>query len=398
MSCESPMLRTIPLESILSSKLDRIKSSREDHESSIILADNRLLILNWETDDADIVSFFENKTAADRPRALNSALKVGVVASSVAGTTERIDYIQKEFASLQTKFNALLDKTLLQLGERFDDVFGEKGKFAEVVQNTFGANGQVAKEIFNPAKEGSPLYELRTELGRQITDLRNQMLTDKTREQVERSTPKGGFRFEDEIEAVLAEIVRQRKGDQLQRVTNVSGRMSRSKKGDFILQIAEKPDAPIVIETKSLESASLPAIKRTLQEALENRGATYSILVAEDVEALPQSVGWFNEYEGDKLVCAVGDSESQQLRLELLTIAVSWARLRVLQRVEKASVDSTIIQDAVVKVQTDIGRLNDILTQCKNLENATDRIRDICRDIVRDVTQQLNIVSSAVKN
>ena len=157
----------------MSSKLDRSKSTREDQESSIILADNRLLILNWETDDADIVSFFENRTAADRPRALDSALKVGVVASSVVGTTERIDYIQKEFASLQTKFNGLLDKTLSQLGERFDDVFGEKGKFAEVVKNTFGANGQVVKEIFNPAREGSPLYELRTELGRQITELRN---------------------------------------------------------------------------------------------------------------------------------------------------------------------------------------------------------------------------------
>jgi len=382
----------------LASKTDRNNFRIEENDiSPVVVRDNQLIITNWETDDADVVSFFENKRAEDRSRALDRALKVGVVAANLVGTAERIDYVQKEFAMLETKFNLSLDTTLRELEAKFDDAFGERGKFATVVQDTFGEKGKIVTEIFNPAREGTPLYQLRIELTRQLTDLRSFFATEKTREAVEETTPRRGLRFEEAIEKILDDIVRERKGDTLENVTNVPGKLGRSKKGDFILRVAEKPDSPIVIETKAVETTSLPAIRKTLKEAMENRSAVYSILVASDVTALPESVGWFNEYDNDQLVCAVGDSQSQSLQGEILNIAVAWARIRVLQRAERASVNSVQIQDAVKKAREAIGRLKDILTQCKTLETTVDKIRDVCGEISREVVDQLNNVSNAVK-
>ena len=113
---------------------------------------------NWETDDSDIVSFFQNKPNASRSSALERALKVGVVASSTVSTAEKVDYIQREFALLQTRFESGLDKTFSELESRFQDVFGERGEFAKILQDTFGDRGRIAKGIFDPSIEGTPLY------------------------------------------------------------------------------------------------------------------------------------------------------------------------------------------------------------------------------------------------
>ena len=79
----------------------RIGQGDNGQLSPVEVFGNKLIVVKWETDEAEIVSFFANKPAEDRPRAFERALKVGVVASSIVGTAERIDYVQKEFNSLQ---------------------------------------------------------------------------------------------------------------------------------------------------------------------------------------------------------------------------------------------------------------------------------------------------------
>ena len=370
-----------------------------DELSPIQIRKNRLLVLNWDTEDAEIVSFFDNKPSHDRARAFEGALKVGVIASNVVGTAERIDYVQKEFNVLQTRFDKQLDTTLNQLGDTFEDLFGDKGKFAEIIEDTFGENGKVVKQIFDPNREGTPLYQLRTDMERQIRVLQDALAKKAGAEEIVKKTPLRGLVFEEQVERMLSDIVKQRKGDRLEPTGTTVGKATRSKKGDFVLRFAEKPEAPVVIEAKDVGRLSLQEIQQTLKEAIENRGAAYAILVSKNVDALPGSVGWFNEYGNNQLVIALGESGSDELREEILNIAITWARFKLLvQTAKTGTLDISKISGEVQRAETIIGRFKEILTQCTNLEKASTAIRGVCDEIKRDLHEELATISALVKS
>src|SRR5439155_22028921 len=54
----------------------------------------------------------------------------------------------------------------------------------------------------------------------------------------------------EEVKRILSEIVKQRKGDMLESTATATGKVTRSKKGDFVLRFHEKPEAALVIEAK----------------------------------------------------------------------------------------------------------------------------------------------------
>ena len=64
---------------------------------TIKVEEGNFLIENYETNDDEIVSYFidiPSETIEDR---FTTSLKVGVLALKTIGTTEKIDYIEKEF-------------------------------------------------------------------------------------------------------------------------------------------------------------------------------------------------------------------------------------------------------------------------------------------------------------
>ncbi len=276
-------------------------------------------------------------------------------------------------------------------------MFGEKGRFAQVVQDTFGDNGKVVKQVFDPNREGTPLYQLRLELERQIREVQQMLGTKVAVEEITKRTPIHGFQFEEEVERILSDIVKQRKGDMLESTATATGKVTRSKKGDFVLRFHEKPEAALVIEAKDEARLSLPEIQRTLKEAMENRAAAYGILVSKTVEALPSSVGWFNEYPENQLVIALGESGSDELKEEILNIAITWAHFKILlQTAKTGTLDVTRIAAEVEKAETIIGRFKEILTQCTNLDKASLAIRGVCDEIKRDLHTELSAISALV--
>src|SRR2546425_3488279 len=331
-------------------------SEYRDISSRVQIHSDRLVVLDWNTDDPDVVAFFRPNAPEHLARAFERALKVGVVTSNAVGTVERIDYIQKEFDCLQTRFAEHLNNALGQVSETVDDVFGEKGKFGALLQETFGDNGNLVKQIFDSTREGTPLYQLRVELARQISDLQQQVASTAGAEQIAMKTTIRGLRFEEQVERLLERILKHRKGDILEPTTTTTGRVTRSKKGDFMIRFGERPDAPLVIETKDEARLTLPQIQRILKEAMENRGGAYAILVSKSIEALPGSVGWFNEYGDNQLVVALGESESDGLREEILSIALNWARLKILlQTARKGVLDISKIESSIERAGVILG-------------------------------------------
>jgi len=148
----------------------------------------------------------------------------------------------------------------------------------------------------------------------------------------------------------------------------------------------------ITYEVKDVGNYSLPAIQKSLEESMINREALFGVFLVKNVESLPQSVGWFNEYDGNKLVCALGSENSDdKLHGEILLISYKWAKAKVmLQVLRESQIDAEFIQNKITKIQKKLAELSRINTQCTNIETASEKIRTIAKSLKVDIDTELN--------
>ena len=333
----------------------------------ILIENGKFLVKKFETADKDIVNYFQGIEPQARIERLENVLKVGVVALKTIGTTDKVDYVEKEFENLNHKFSEEIDKH-------------------------FGKDGKIMKELFDPNKEGTPLYNLRNE----IVQLRQQISVREARDDIIKKTPLKGKLFETVCEDILSQVAHHF-GDGLENTTGKHGKLTGSKKGDFVISHAENSKR-IVFEVKDTATISNYQIQRTLSESLENRGASYGILVVKSVESLPKSVGWFQECGNKMLACALSTQESEDaLHVELLLIAYKWARLRIMmQSFKENKVDAGFIEDKITKIQHKISELRTIRTQCTNIETSSDKIRTVARYLEETIGRELSEILGSI--
>ena len=131
-------------------------------------------------------------------------------------------------------------------------------------------------------------------------------------------------------EQKLSEITRLN-GDELENTTETVGVIPHSKKGDYVVTLAGQNPRRVVFELKNVSSEkfSPSKIHDSLEQSMKNREASYGVFVVEDVETVPESIGWFNECADNQLVCALSTEGSPDLtNLEILFIAYRWAKLQ----------------------------------------------------------------------
>lgn len=332
----------------------------------ILIKDGKLLVSDFGIDDEEIVGFFKDVKPENIENRFVSSLKVGVVALKTIGTTERVDYIEKKFNNLNSKFAEILKETSDELSQKFTDIFGENGKVdslmaahfgekgtvSEMIEKYFGKDGLIVKELFDPMKEGTPINQLKN----LITDELNRLgqtigIEEALEEQKQKMTIKGA-EFEDVLETLLADMVKTNMGDILTRTSDVVGAVTNSKKGDFVIDVDSKAEYRIVIEAKDWDNISLPKIHKEVDEALENRTAKFGIFVTKWIEALPNSVGCFNCYNNDRIVCGLGSKDDEIIHQEILHVAYCWARTQLLKKTTKAEkVDFDMIDSNLEEIK-----------------------------------------------
>lgn len=367
----------------------------EQMKRNIVIEKGKLLVKKFETSDREIVDYFEGIEPDACEERFETALKTGVTALKTVGITEKIDYIEKKFDGLNAKFSDSLDTTIDELDAKYEEIFGEKGKFAEIIKSHFGEDGKIIKELFDPSREGSPLNILRNEMRSEISGLKTLLQLEEQKGEIEQKTPLKGARFEDACEEVLNAITRMH-GDKLERTTDIVGKIRASKKGDFVVELKENAKK-VVYEVKDLGKKdsgkqTLPAILRSIEDAMTNRDASYGVFLVKNVEALPQSVGWFNEYDGNKLVCALGsETGDEKLHGEILLISYKWAKAKVmLQALREQQIDAEFIQNKITKIQQKLSELTNIKTNCTNIETASDKIRKIVQSLQDEIGTELS--------
>ena len=134
-----------------------------------------LFIESFKTTVFDVVSYFRENKPEEYEAILDQVLRAGTIALRSVTVTEKIDYIEKAFGQLDSKFSVNLKDTIQKLDESYEDYFGEKGKVSEVINAHFGENGKIVKEIFDPNRDGTPLFLLLQEFRRGFSELRKNL-------------------------------------------------------------------------------------------------------------------------------------------------------------------------------------------------------------------------------
>jgi hypothetical protein len=356
-----------------------------------------LLIESFRTNDPEVVSYFEKVKPEELERIFENVIRAGTIALSSIEVASKIDYIRKEFGELDNKFSVNLKERLQELDEKFEGIFGEKGKFSELITEHFGENGKIVKEIFNPDKEGTPLFSLREGFKRDMSDLREKLGIKEETDQIKARTTLKGFEFETFCETELSEMARTN-GDELEKTTDKIGALPRSKKGDYVVTLGENNQRKVVFECKDESDISLPRIHEVLGEAMKNRGATYGVLVVKNLEALPQSVGWFNEYSGNQLVCALTTRETEQIsNPEIIHIAYRWAKTRsLLDATMDETFDAGKVKQLVAELKDELQKFTKIKTQCSTIEKSAKDIKSISQEIKDDIDEHLGDILKSI--
>lgn len=404
----------------------RIKKWARCLNRNIQIEDGKLIVRNLQIEDNEILECFKDVKPVDLEKRFKLAVKIGVIALRTIGTTERVDYIQKEFNRLDTKFNEILKETGNQLSQNIDKFLGEggslpamleenfgkegkvnsimeshlgdKGTFSEQLEKHFGKNGLIVKELFDPLKEGTPLNQLKVILADELRSIKETLAAEEAKKEArQKSTQKGGD-FEDVCEEFLGNIVRSHKSDVIQRTTNAKGQITNSKKGDFIVDITGKTEYRIVVETKDMENLTLPKINQEIDEALKNRGAKYGIFVAKWNEALPSSVGCFNYYNDDRVVCSLGNKDDEVLHEEILYAAYCWARANVLRKSATCEkIDFDLIDNNLSQIKSQLDLFNAIKSHCTNIATSSNKIVEATDNIQANIQQHLRIINGEMR-
>ena len=381
---------------------------QEQAECEIDLEENgnRITIRNLSIDDRDVVSYLNDTEPDKRCSALLQALKIGAMASTSIDAETNLKYVQESFERLSERMKYELDSV-------FDPA---TGKMSLLLQSRLDENDSVVSELLDPNKDGTPLHLLRKHLDEELRKIHDKLVAraaaDEATKKTARKGTQKGRKFEDWCEDILAEMA-EVLADKMERTGDVTGRASAtSKNGDFVITVngLESNRNRIVFEMKSGDTKTTHTkIEEDVQSALKNRQAQYCIFVSKYKEPIPSDVGWFNEYDGKYLVCALGsndpesdtsnENEAEYVPSAILQIAYKWARTRLqASTVHDNEIDNTFLVGKISYIQSQIQRLDGISKNCGTIEKANNGNIKLAGEIKNEIDSEINMVLSKLKS
>jgi hypothetical protein len=378
---------------------------------------------NLAVTNPDFLSVVTSRPESERERCVLDVIAVGSTAMLRVQTTIDVDFVEKQFATLNSKFERALDgfekQATSTLTKRFSPT--ENGSYTKYIGELIrGARrdfqawtnelSKTAKNLLDPDKKGSAvgclekLVEDATQRFAQMFDpdvkgsysaqlseqlsglfgvngrvgvlqasladavkpvlvelheLKEKVEARKAAEEVIASSSLNGPQFEELIHFRLSHLA-QPYGDDLAAVGSGNGG---SKAGDFLVTV-NGSGKRVVVEARDRKQMSLPAIKQELEREMKERGADVALYVSSRSEMLPQHVGDFQIY-GEKVVTT----------LDNLPIAYRVARVMALMEAPDGEVDIADLRAVFSKIKEAAQSLRNVKGKATQIENLLNGIR-----------------------
>jgi hypothetical protein len=405
--------------------LERIKSQ--------IILDKRtesILIKNLEIKDHDLFEVVSDQKEMERAEFVKRALKVGVIALHDVLVTEKIDYVKREFERLCFELDKIFKLELGKEGMKgeLDKIFSDSGRLQQCLENLFGSNGKLVRDILDmnnknspigqlretiesyfvgkdseiysmldPNSKDSPISRLRQDILSELEKIETVIETYLVKREVIGKTPQKGFIFEDVLEDFLLRISRPF-SDTVERVGKEKGKLG-GLKGDFVITVNDssiKGQPPrIVVEAKAGESVRLTmkSLLGELRDAIQNREAQFAIAVTETM--ISDAIGCYREVEGDKIICIFGDNG---LPLE---VAYRIARTYLLMKMHEAPekvIDITRIYGVIDKISNDLNAIRGIKAKLTSIGTTSEGITTDIKSLETNIRSSLDELQNILRH
>ena len=384
--------------------------------------DTSVTIDSLRIEDPELVDFLREYESDRRTEVITEAFTIGMKTMKLMDTSQDVQYVEQRLGDLEDELaseveefqeeleakigddgdlQTALDKHVGENGtlqERIEAAFGEDGPFVERLNEELGENGERIQSALDPDTEGTPLNRLESRIEKKINLIREQIVENETRKELRDRTYLKGGDFEDSVQDILAEIVRQTSNN-VEFTGNTKGEMDRNV-GDFVVDLAET-EQRIVVEAKT-ESYSTQNIKDEMQEAIQNRDAAYGVFVTDSMENLPRTkTGWFHEFpDQNTVVVAMSETDDEEIEPGYLRIAFNWARMRAVQAHADigSSFDPEELQSQISELEEDLSRFKTIRGQCTEIKKSRESIEETLDDVESDIKSRIgNIEAELIK-
>jgi hypothetical protein len=397
-----------------------------DEAQPISVQNDRITINEFEITDSTLVKYFQQfDSGSERQDALERILKIGVMTMNLAETSQQEEFVERKFTEMQREFQDEITRIEDEVEERFGDdgdipqifenhlgddghlrqhieeAFGENGPFKKRLDEELGENGERIQQALDPDREGTPTYRLKQSLQSQIDRLRDKIEEQETAEEVEEEirakTTLKGEDFEDTVENILSDLV-YGTSNELEYTGDTVGKIGDRKVGDFVVTL-DKTGQRIVAEAKSDSGYSQRDIKEELTDAVENRDADYGIIVFECESYIPNKVGYFHEFDSERLSVALSEGEDDDVEPGFLRIGFNWAATRAVQGYADAGTafDPEVVQEGVGEVKDSIDRFSTIRKKTTSIRGTANEIDEELEEIEGVVKSELADIRTEIQ-
>lgn len=390
---------------------------------------NELSINKWKITNKDVLdSVADLESESDIEVYISRCLAIGSVALKSAKLSERIDYIQKNFNSLQQSFDERISEYSKELSKELEKYTKDVKKELEsrmkeftafidgkdgvkvCLNNYFGEKGEIMEILsafidssLSLEESDSPMRKIRDEFLKKVNDLAKQLegyTKEKEKEhELKEKSPLKGKDYENDVEYALNDIA-QVFGDEVLRV-GAQGGVGGGKKGDFNVRVSQGLPAPQIMtfEAKagSQNWGGNNGIISILDNALVEREAEVAVGVLRDLELLPKTYrprnGVFREYGNDKIVCVANTDNWFPLR-----VAYKVARARLLLSTEKGmEVDAPALNEKLDSIIEKLQRFSKIKGRLTSVTGTIDEVKSDVSKLQEEIVDDLKSIQNELE-
>jgi len=225
--------------------------------TSVTVTSRSVRINNLEIDNEETVKIMNEIEEKDLEQYIVNSINIGSSVLRNRMTTEKIDYVEKEFRELLTKL---------------DEKTGEwEGKVIEAMDDSL-----------NPDKEGKPINALRSRLIDELRTIHRSITKEADVLEADEYGSRKGKWFEEDIESNLSDL--DYINDSVEGVGELAVEGTRRKVGDILVTVNEPriPEFKMIVEVKAGSDFSLTGknpLKKQLSDSMALRGAKAGIAV-----------------------------------------------------------------------------------------------------------------------
>ncbi len=333
---------------------------------------------------------------------IKKAIIIGSIGLKNLHMAENVDYVEKEFKELVRNFdnqsrNVVKHfddqsrdiKNLIEKSLDVDNNTSSLGKMRVLFEDYFDKKGGKINELLSPYGEDSPMKKLKDEVIGKIQDLRDELMKEKTKEEIiEKTTLKGG-KFEEVVLETVEDFCSEYE-DKISSTGEILGK--KNKIGDVTIDIDGDENKRIIIECKDAGNYSHKKTMDEINDAIENREAQFGIFLFKNQDQIPAALKPMKITKN--YIVTAFDDESIAL----------YCAVRVARHFVERNAEDKQEEIPVAEIQKEVIALNNKLADFKNIhmkltqiDNASEYIRKNIDRLKNDIEAGLNTVKDLLK-